>query len=178
MALVSCSQCGGQVSTEASTCPHCGAPRKRAGTSPWTIIGWLFLGFLLLLMYGCYQVFKPGGPMDPNPATAPARSAATEPAPLPAPPYELEVLSFVCEETGGDLRAEVSVRNIGPAPIQGPELYFTIGGQVVDGTASPYEIPVEAMGTVFARGPTGGACTLDHAQDWKGNPIKLTSKAK
>ncbi len=30
MALTKCDECGGQVSDRALSCPHCGAPRRRA----------------------------------------------------------------------------------------------------------------------------------------------------
>lgn len=30
MALIKCSECGGQVSDKAASCPHCGAPISRA----------------------------------------------------------------------------------------------------------------------------------------------------
>jgi len=34
MALTKCRECGGQVSTEAATCPHCGAPQSVATQTP------------------------------------------------------------------------------------------------------------------------------------------------
>lgn len=34
MALTKCSECGGQVSTEAVACPQCGAPQKKSPPSP------------------------------------------------------------------------------------------------------------------------------------------------
>jgi hypothetical protein len=78
MALVACRECGARVSTEASTCPHCGIAhpaathalmdvrpglaasdqpqkRKRRRWSLWLIFGiaifWFFCGFLWLLNF-------------------------------------------------------------------------------------------------------------------------------
>lgn len=34
MALIQCKECGGQVSTEAVACPHCGAPQQRSAPPP------------------------------------------------------------------------------------------------------------------------------------------------
>ncbi|MGH7976491.1 MAG: DUF6232 family protein [Limisphaerales bacterium] len=34
MALISCKECGQSVSTEAATCPHCGAPQQRPVPPP------------------------------------------------------------------------------------------------------------------------------------------------
>ena len=48
MAIISCPDCGNQVSSEADTCPKCGRPIKsgfmgRAGTSRWLNIGCLIV---------------------------------------------------------------------------------------------------------------------------------------
>ncbi len=63
MALVKCKECGEQVSTEAKTCPKCGAkaPKK---TSLFT---WIVLIFILLIIYSANQ--------------APTSSSSSKPAP-------------------------------------------------------------------------------------------------
>ncbi|MFC2974707.1 hypothetical protein ACFOJE_21170 [Azotobacter bryophylli] len=44
MAIAKCKECGGQVSTSAKTCPHCGAKvRRKVGA-----IGWVFVLFVVL----------------------------------------------------------------------------------------------------------------------------------
>ena len=85
MALIKCAECGKEVSTAADACPNCGAPRKRlrAGTSPWTIIGWVIVGFMCLLMYGCYQAFKPK--VDANGEVQSASANDVQPTTLSAP---------------------------------------------------------------------------------------------
>jgi len=63
MALIKCSECGGKVSSQASTCPHCGCP---VGRRPQTVeltskkfkgqmIAGLVIGLLgfLAWMHGC-----------------------------------------------------------------------------------------------------------------------------
>lgn len=38
MALVTCRECKGQVSSKASSCPHCGAPVKSPGNPLWALV--------------------------------------------------------------------------------------------------------------------------------------------
>lgn len=48
MALEKCKECGGQISTEAKACPHCGAqPSKRASRA-----GVLFVALVVILVIG------------------------------------------------------------------------------------------------------------------------------
>ena len=50
MSLVKCHECGNQISTEAKTCPQCGAKNKaRAKTSKWLIVI-----ATIILIYGWY----------------------------------------------------------------------------------------------------------------------------
>ena len=61
MALASCRECGKEVSTEAAACPHCGAPLRRAGTSPWTVIGWVIVSLIgFWLVSGFVQGYRDG----------------------------------------------------------------------------------------------------------------------
>lgn len=52
MAMISCAECGGDVSTEAKACPHCGAKSrafKQRSASPWlTALGFVFIVFILM----------------------------------------------------------------------------------------------------------------------------------
>lgn len=58
MALVDCRECGGQVSTRAKACPHCGDPRGRGGlwVKIWIgstlLVGLLYIG--LIVGYALY----------------------------------------------------------------------------------------------------------------------------
>jgi hypothetical protein len=53
MALISCHECGNQISTQAKTCPQCGAKNKsREKTSKMSMaIGLLILGYLIYYFY-------------------------------------------------------------------------------------------------------------------------------
>lgn len=68
MALTKCKECGGQVSSEATACPHCGAkPPKRTSRA-----GWLFLVFVIVLVVG----IKLGSPeTPPTPPMTPEQKA-------------------------------------------------------------------------------------------------------
>lgn len=163
MAITKCAQCGGQVSTDAATCPHCGAPRKRAGTSPWTIIGWIFLGFVVLLMYGCYQVFKPGGSMDPN------RSASTPVAPR----YSVKVEGQSCEGNGSGVKAEITVRNTGPTEIPFAKAFFRFDQAVEDSYFSPATIPPGALASADAYYSSPVSCGGVAIQSGDGEPVTV-----
>ena len=47
MALINCKECGAQVSTQAKSCPSCGAKIKK----PTSIITWIFLGLMYITIY-------------------------------------------------------------------------------------------------------------------------------
>lgn len=54
MALTKCKECGGQVSTTANACPHCGAkvPKQTGGCG--LVIGWLIIAFFLMMLAGSF----------------------------------------------------------------------------------------------------------------------------
>ena len=69
MALTKCRECGGQVSTEATTCPHCGAPVKkqpeppeakkgqavsRAAVRQQSLPGWLLIPVAIVIVYAVW----------------------------------------------------------------------------------------------------------------------------
>ena len=37
MSLIKCPECGGQLSSRAPTCPHCGYPQRPPDTFPWRL---------------------------------------------------------------------------------------------------------------------------------------------
>ena len=51
MALISCKECGKDISDKALTCPHCGAPTKYAQQKEDDNFQW-FQGFMLVLLIG------------------------------------------------------------------------------------------------------------------------------
>lgn len=57
MSIGECRECGGKVSSEASVCPHCGAPVTPQAVksavpetpeSPWGMLGWFFGGLVVV----------------------------------------------------------------------------------------------------------------------------------
>jgi len=71
MALKECRECGGQVSTDAKTCPHCGA---RTGKVPRGCAGFLVIGILLIIIVVALQ----GGNSDKQPASPSCKSDWTK----------------------------------------------------------------------------------------------------
>jgi hypothetical protein len=64
MALVKCHECGSEISSEAKSCPKCGAkPRPAVG-----VFGWLFV---LAVAYGAWSFFSPShAPLKAPPSPA------------------------------------------------------------------------------------------------------------
>ena len=54
MALTKCRECGQEISSEAVSCPHCGAPKPQKNSrlegSCQTILGIIFVTFLVLMV--------------------------------------------------------------------------------------------------------------------------------
>lgn len=74
MALISCSECGGQVSSTAAACPHCGAPVSAAPAVEER------------KCEECGAVLPEGAAACPN-CGCPAENVAAQPAPAPRPAY-------------------------------------------------------------------------------------------
>jgi uncharacterized protein YgiM (DUF1202 family) len=84
MSLTSCSECGGQVSSSADACPHCGRPFRLAGLrglAPWS--GALIFALGLLTATGISQLTSRDHAQTPT--AQPIRDAAATSEPLPAP---------------------------------------------------------------------------------------------
>lgn len=170
MALTTCKECGKEVSTAADACPHCGAPRKRLkpGPSPWTIIGWVIVGFICLLMYGCYQAFKPK--VDANGEVQAASVSDPAPAALSA-----HIVSTDCAERQGRTRATVIVENTGPEIRHGQMFITYVGDHSETAYGDPSTIPPGARSSfsfVRSNGATTG-CQVDRLQDGSGNQVSL-----
>ncbi len=106
MPLVSCPECGANVSTDAAVCPHCGFPRPAAGqaapaparrgvSAGWVIVAVLAVGVMMVgvLGWGVYRVVervnghgrRPGELVDfTDTLETPPPALATAP-PSPAP---------------------------------------------------------------------------------------------
>lgn len=74
MSMKPCHECGGQISTEAAACPHCGAKPKKS-TSIISIIVAFVIGFAVLQ---CSMSSNNATPKPPKTADQLAREAADE----------------------------------------------------------------------------------------------------
>jgi hypothetical protein len=83
MALKKCKECENDVSTEAASCPKCGAPiKKQSGCL--SLIGW---AFVILIMFGVIGSMMNDGSstLPPNTATESLDRSATEESVQPSP---------------------------------------------------------------------------------------------
>lgn len=91
MALVTCKECGGQVSSKAETCPTCGAkPPKRTST-----FTWIFGGFLIFVVARCSLDSANDPPTRPaasSSITTPSAHTLAAPPTPPDPKYVKELV--------------------------------------------------------------------------------------
>ena len=93
MALSKCGDCGRQVSDSAPTCPGCGRPLKRRGTSAASCGAWgcllvLAIGGVVALLFGLgfIGIFAAKrNNVIGTPSPAPAEPAGMSPLPTPTP---------------------------------------------------------------------------------------------
>jgi hypothetical protein len=77
--LMTCPDCGTQVSQQASACPNCGRPLKK----PARRLGCIGWGLILFVLAFCLlPALRPGSGPAPRPVPPPANQAPA-PAPLP-----------------------------------------------------------------------------------------------
>lgn len=81
MALTTCKECGGKVSTKASACPACGA-KTPPRTSTFT---WVVTGFIVVLVARC-ALTADSSPSSTKPVAASATSTPNKPPPAPSAP--------------------------------------------------------------------------------------------
>lgn len=93
MALVKCKECGGQVSTEAASCPSCGAKPPKGSGCGVIVIGVLVVGLVVSL--GRCSGSGDGG------SQTEALSSAAAPAPNPTPdvPRQVDKAAVFAEDT-------------------------------------------------------------------------------
>lgn len=53
MSLVSCSECGKEISRSAASCPGCGAPRKRPVRTTFRWLMYTVYGLIALIVFSC-----------------------------------------------------------------------------------------------------------------------------
>lgn len=74
MSMKPCHECGGQVSTEANACPHCGTKVKK----PIGVVGWVFAGVVVIGIAQCSANTNPSPPPKVKTAAQIAADAAAE----------------------------------------------------------------------------------------------------
>lgn len=202
MAIISCPECGRQVSSTAPTCPGCGAkissaqllPAKKR-SNPWMIIGWIFLAIIILPLAMCTGalVLGVGGKSYSDyrekakqTAASPATTSSAAPATStqPSPTYQVHSEGVDCAPVGSGSMgvARVTVTNTGNTAIPFAKAFFKL--EAKDGTVldrrdsyfSPSTIPPgsKASADVYFRNPPrGSACAIDSIQDGKGMPVTV-----
>lgn len=144
--------------------------------NPWKIIGWIVLGFLLLVIYSCGKVA-----MDYAEQQEALESGRPIPRATPAPSHQLTVIRMECIDRGrGHL--DVTVRNDGPTEIPYAKAFgnFYVGdGSVLsadDSYFNPSTIPRGSFASAKVFSDTAGwvKCGLATVQDTDGNPVSLT----
>lgn len=75
MAMVNCAECGGQLSTAAEMCPHCGAKKKKR-TSVFTWIIASVFGIVFIGALGGVGKNQPQKPLSPEEQAAKAQKEA------------------------------------------------------------------------------------------------------
>lgn len=77
MALVSCSECKKEISSDATACPHCGKPQSKPaqGVGCGTLLIVCFVGFIVIL---AMLSFSGSGPGNSPPTSAPVNFTEIE----------------------------------------------------------------------------------------------------
>lgn len=133
--------------------------------NPWKIIGWIVLGFMVLLMYSCYQVMRPR-----TQAEIVSQQRAAEAA---RPVYEFTVQSFTCESRGSYTTPRITGRNTGNTTIPYAKIFVTVGEAAEDTYFSPTDIPPGSIASADPMVRAHGRCSISGMQDGYGNPVTL-----
>lgn len=116
MALTTCKDCGGQVSTNAAACPHCGAPVKshQVQQAPINTSGkHAGIGTLIIALFviGLAVYFAAGG--DDNNAASPSTSDSSS---TPSKPDAFDYAYALCKivkKTGDVTQCKVNITSDG-----------------------------------------------------------------
>lgn len=154
--------------------------------NPWRVIGWIVLGFVVLILGSCIvMIGAVGSAMNQadnatqaqehaNPIDA-LTSSTGEPAAVQET-YKLRVIGFTCSENYGRTKAEISFQNIGAYKIHFAKVLMKFGDSA---TNSSYLQPVELQSgatadtTIYAPEGTSGDCEIVSVQDNDGNPVEV-----
>lgn len=144
-----------------------------ADVNPWRIIGWIVLGFLLLLMYSCYQAFKPKTYAEQAREDAQRLENRVQAA-AAQPRGELTITDFTCEAGRGEYTTmTVRATNTGPVAIPFAKLYARIGNAPEEAYFMPTEVQVGSIVSATLMRREGGDCKIVGAQDRSGRAIDM-----
>lgn len=130
MAVKACKDCGGQVSSNAKACPHCGAVAKK-GVG---ILGWLFVLVIVLpVAWGVGTAMNQSTPQTSS-AAAPANASASSSAPV--------ALNQKTTWSYGEYKDEMTGK---------PVKYATLVSTDRALFAFPYNVPGGAQLTLYVR---------------------------
>ena len=140
--------------------------------NPWKIIGWIVLGFLVLVMFSCYRAFAPRSPEDQARFDA-ATAAADARVRAAAPRYEFTITGVKCEERGSYTVMGISGRNSGSATIPEAKFFATVGGIPEDRYFSPMDIPPGALASADVMIRARGECKFVGIQAGGGAAVEV-----
>lgn len=93
MAVMKCRECGGQVSTQAAACPHCGAPTAHPRATPATagttkVSGWIGVAVVIATIWVIWSFM--GGSNGPGTTTAVTAASTTTVRAQPSSDLQLQ----------------------------------------------------------------------------------------
>lgn len=120
MALTTCKECKKEISTEAESCPHCGAKKKKFfSVGGCSLLGCFGLVLTFLIFYGIGYNKRTSSP-PPATTTNPATSPAT------AEVEQLELVAFTWGKSSDEhVTAEGQVKNISAGSIDNIQAVVT-----------------------------------------------------
>jgi len=192
MALTQCGECGGQVSTMAEKCPHCGAPINPAAQAPppQVIVQQVPQKPAQASLGGCLSVFIFGALIywmfsgdRRSESGSPASSGTASPAPARGP--ALKLISHSCEINAiGMAIAKGQVQNVSGRTLDFVKAvagFYDGAGKHVDSDSSFIEIrpllPGQKSGfSVYGpKNPAVKKCAIEAFQEGTGGQIEFTN---
>lgn len=145
--------------------------------NPWKIIGWIVLGFIVLVVGFCGLGIFGAVMSDLDKETGSAQPSVNTPSPSPA--YTVHVVNLDCSSRSID-RAQVTIENRG-GEIPFAKVFIEFlnkDGSIAaaeDSYFSPSTIPpsARASASVYSRGTRAHSCRVIRIQDGDGNPVDL-----
>ncbi|MFZ5491025.1 MAG: zinc ribbon domain-containing protein [Pseudomonadota bacterium] len=119
MAIVSCNECGSEISTSAASCPKCGAPAKKALPQRISTLTWIVVIAIGAIVVSAMLDPSSGGSSSSTP------SANTQAAPTidKSPKMQADRLKLIDRLQREGIFGEIRVRSSGATMIVRPAFY-------------------------------------------------------